>query len=893
GEPRWEQQYRAREPELTSIVDEARRIAPDVFLTPAAKMAAAVDAKRDQVEDAVFARVREDDREAARVLLASADYAHYRKEHARCLVKIMTDLRTRNVANVGRHRRNAYLGATELFVAVPLMVAMWLGIGGIIRGRVRERDKAERMLRDGLAFYTSLTESMNQGIFVLDRDFHYRLWNAAMERMFQVPRDRLIGTGVQPWDVFAHVREQGLEAALRRAMSGQVAERDGICCTLADGSELYTAQTYMPLRSNGGPPSGVLAIVRDVTEARRAAAALRDSERLFRTTFEQAAVGMAHIAPDGRFLKVNQRLCEMLGYSRQELLDKRVEDIAPPDRAEKDLAQTRRLLAGEIDTYSIETRCTRADGSDIWVLATVSVLRDENGAPLYFVDIVQDLSDRRRAEQEIVSLARFPQENPSPVLRISADGTILYGNQASDPLLEMCGCHRGGPIHGPCRQFVADALETGRAAEEEMQCGETTFLLSFVPVLEAGYVNVYAGDITGRRRAEEERRKLESQVQYAQKLESLGVLAGGIAHDFNNLLVAILGNADLALRDSPPESPVRPGLEAIKRAAIRASDLTNQMLAYSGRGRLVVEHLDLNRLVEEMAHLLKVSIAKNVTLTFDLAEGLPPVEADAAQLRQVVMNLITNASEAIGAEQGTVKVSTGVMEADRAYLDQAHLAREIPEGQYVYVDVADTGCGMDEETMAKLFDPFFTTKFTGRGLGLAAALGIVRGHRGAIWVESQVGVGSTLRVLLPGVEVAPGAPTKPEPEEAPETWRGEGTVLVIDDEEGVRTVARSMLERLGYEVVTAADGAEGLAEYRKRPDQVALVLLDMTMPRLGGEETLREIRRIRPDAKVILTSGYPEEDAAKRFAGMGLAGFIQKPFGLSDVVAKLRRALEF
>jgi len=892
GDSRWEHCYREREPQMHAIVEEARHLAPEVFEHPAAEAAAQADARRDEIENQALQRVRQGDLKGAQALLADPEYERDHAIHVHGVGQIVASIRDRNVANLGRHQHNAWHGALDLFIALPLVAVVWMGIGGFVRRRVRDRDRAEKMLREGLAFYNGITESMNQGMFVLDRDFHYRMWNAAMERMFKRSREELIGTGLQPWDVFPYVTEEGVDAMIRLAMGGQAAEREGIRCTMPDGTVRYTAETYLPVRADGEPPGGVLGIVRDVTEARHAAEALRESERLFRSTFEQAAVGMAHVETTGRFLRVNQRLCDMLGYSREDLLAGKLEDVVHPASRAAETAEALRLVAGEIDTYTIEMRFLRADGSEVPVLATASLLRDEAGEPRYFIDVVQDISERKRADEEIASLARFPEENPNPILRISVDGTILYGNEASVPLLSTCGCERGGPVRGALADLHTEAVRTGRPGIGEITVADGVFSLSFAPISESGYVNIYAMDVTARKRADVEREKLQSQVRYAQKLESLGVLAGGIAHDFNNLLVAILGNADLALRDSPPESPVRPGLESIKRAAIRASDLTNQMLAYSGKGRLVVERLDISRLVEEMAHLLKVSISKNVTLRFDLDDSLPPVEADATQLRQVVMNLITNASEAIGAEQGAVQVVTGVMDADRAYIDHCRLAEGIPEGRYAYVEVSDTGCGMDDETMARLFDPFFTTKFTGRGLGLAAVLGIVRGHRGAIRVQSSPGEGSTFRVLLPAVETGQAEAPRAAPAEGVETWRGQGTVLVIDDEEGVRSVARSMLERLGFDVLTAADGAEGLESYRQDPDRIKLVMLDVTMPRLGGEQTLREIRLLRPEAKVILSSGYPEDAAARQFAGMGLSGFIQKPFGMWEMVAKLRAALE-
>jgi CheY-like chemotaxis protein len=382
-------------------------------------------------------------------------------------------------------------------------------------------------------------------------------------------------------------------------------------------------------------------------------------------------------------------------------------------------------------------------------------------------------------------------------------------------------------------------------------------------------------------------------MQQTQKLESLGVLAGGIAHDFNNLLVAILGNAGLALMELPKESPARQTVQAIETAAQRAAELTRQMLAYSGKGKFVIEPLNLSKLVEEMAHLLEVSVSKRAVLKYRFAPNLPPIEGDATQIRQIIMNLITNASDAIGERSGVISISTGLMHCDRAYLQSSYLDSDLPEGDYVYLEVADTGEGMDEATRERIFDPFFTTKFTGRGLGLAAVLGIVRGHSGAIKLYSEMGRGSTFKVMLPAAALLDQSGAEPSHgSTAPAAAETRAlTVLVVDDDETVRSVTRRMLEHAGYTVLQAADGVEALEIYGANPG-IDVVLLDMTMPHMDGEETFRELRRISGDVKVVLTSGYNEQDATERFAGKGLAGFIQKPYRPAELVAKITETAE-
>lgn len=393
-----------------------------------------------------------------------------------------------------------------------------------------------------------------------------------------------------------------------------------------------------------------------------------------------------------------------------------------------------------------------------------------------------------------------------------------------------------------------------------------------------------ARDVTEKIKAEEEKLQLERQLLHAQKLESLGVLAGGIAHDFNNILMAVMGNAELALMRINKESPAVDNLQKIEQASTRAADLARQMLAYSGKGKFVVENIDLNRLLQEMLHMLEVSISKKALLKMDLHPSLPQMEADATQIRQVVMNLVINASEAIGDDNGFISLKTSSLRCDRSYLKDAWLEVDVPEGEYICLEVSDNGCGMDSATRNRIFDPFFTTKFTGRGLGMAAALGIVRGHRGAIIVDSEPRRGSSFRVLFP---TADSTADIGEAVIRQESWKGSGTLLLVDDEDAVRGIASEMLQQLGFDLLTASDGRTAIELFAANP-QVGIVLLDLTMPHMDGERCLVELQKIRPDVKVVMSSGYTEYEVTRKLSGKQLAGFIQKPYRLNALVEALR-----
>ncbi len=394
-------------------------------------------------------------------------------------------------------------------------------------------------------------------------------------------------------------------------------------------------------------------------------------------------------------------------------------------------------------------------------------------------------------------------------------------------------------------------------------------------------------DLTERLRDQAERTRLDHKIQESQKLESLGVLAGGVAHDFNNLLTTILGNASLAQMDSPANAPAQPCLQQIEIAAERAAGLCQQMLAYSGQGRFVVKRTDLSALIRESAGLLRASVNRKAVLDLRLAEHLPATIADVTQMQQMLMSLVVNAGEALGENPGTITIATGTIQATRADFAAAHLAPDLPEGEYVFLEIADTGTGISHETRDKIFDPFFSTKFTGRGLGLAAVLGIVRGHRGAIRVTSEPGVGSTFRVLLPST----GTPSLQAEFPFPASSRTARLILLVDDEESVRTAIRRMLENLGYEVLLAADGFEAVEQVREAGPRLSAVLLDLTMPRMDGAEAFLAMRALQPALRVLLMSGFAEQQALARFAGLGLTGFLQKPFKPDRLRDQLTAAL--
>ncbi len=507
------------------------------------------------------------------------------------------------------------------------------------------------------------------------------------------------------------------------------------------------------------------------------------------------------------------------------------------------------------------------------------------------------------ANVEARKLAEVIRRAAEAVVITDADGVIEYVNPAFErlsgytlteaagqtPRIVKSGEHDDAYYAGMWRAITQGQTWHGEFRNRRKDGAIYHVEQTIVPLLDAeggiaGYASVQR-DIT-------EQRALEAQLRHADRLESLGVLAGGIAHDFNNLLTAILGNVDLARNKLDESSPALKHLDAIGQAGQSAADLCRQMLAYSGKGKFVIQPLDLSEMLEGMGKLIAVSVPKHVRIEQKLAAGLPPVEADIAQMQQVALNLITNAAEAIGEKQGTITLATGRMHCDAEWLAASLGSDDAAPGDYVWLEVADTGCGMTPEVLERVFDPFFTTKFTGRGLGMSAMLGIVRGHGGRMRIDTQPGRGTRITVAFPA---APGAEAAARGEGRPElpTVSASGAALVVDDEAELRKVGAAMLLKMGFsEVVEAADGEEAVRRFSERPEAFKLVLLDMTMPRMDGQTCFAELRRVRPDARVILTSGYSEEEIAGRFANDALAGFVQKPFRMESLARAVRRALD-
>ena len=716
---------------------------------------------------------------------------------------------------------------------------------------------------------------------------------------------------------------------------------------------LWVSARAVPFYGEEGARAGFLGTFVDVTSLKEAEDKLIASEERYRSIFDNILDVYYETSLTGEILEVSPSIEGLGNFSRSELLGRSMLEFYTDQSARGKLIEAL-VQYGGVHDYEVDLRDKK--GEKVPCAISCKLERNENGEPVKIIGSMRDIR-QRKAIEEMLRVERYTLEliaegeslrtilenivhtveTQAPgmlcsILTVDPDGKRLHTAAAPslpDAYNQAVDGVEIGPEVGSCGRAAATkscvvvediAASPWWADYKDLAMSHGLRACWSQPVVAANgkllgtfamyysqprkpsrhhlqLINAAARLATvaiERAHAEEERHNLEAQMRQTQKLESLGVLAGGIAHDFNNLLTGIMGYASLASHSlTGSELPAARHVGEIQKVAQRAADLTKQMLAYSGKGRFLVMPVNLSKLVDELAHLLEISISKKARVHYDFHSSLPLVEVDSAQVQQVVMNLITNASEALGEQPGDIRISTGVIDARQEYLRSPYIDAELPEGRYVYVDVVDTGCGMNEETRSRIFDPFFTTKFTGRGLGMSAVLGIMRGHHGTIKVESALGKGTTVRLLFPPAQIA-------EPETVKrwsnrvvsrEEHSDQETILIVDDEEMVRSIAALILAESGYRVLTAADGAQALEVYAREGHAIDLVLLDLTMPIKDGVETLHELRTSGATVPVILSSGYTEQEVKDRINGDRFEAFVQKPYTRESMLGTIRDVL--
>ena len=777
----------------------------------------------------------------------------------------------------------------------------------------RKNDEVQR--RESEERYRSALSAIHEAVMVFDQNGIILACNPSCERMFGVKPEIMIGHSVVA-GTWKSIREDGSlfpaseYPAIVSAREGRALSNINMGLQTPSGELMWIAMNSEPIfRAGESMAHGAVVSITDITERKRAEQALRESEkRLEAIVSNTPNVAVEGYDIDGRVLYWNKAAEKIFGFSAQEAVGKTLDQLILDPEATGEFVEMLRMLDRSGATLQpTEWSFKARNGREGWLYSTIFPIPVARGKEFICMDV--DISQLKTAERELaqsLSLVQATLESTADgILAVDNTGTIKSWNGKFIEMwnidLKLLEARDDEKVRSSVIHQIANADDWVRNLKE---LHSTPTLSAFFTIhLKDGrvferythpqYLNgeiigrvLSFRDVTARVSAEKERLALERKLLETQKLESLGVLAGGIAHDFNNLLAAVLGNVSLAAMQIPPDSPARPFLGSIETTTHRAAELCKQMLAYSGKGRFVVQPVNVNALIQEMAELLRISISKNISLSFNLA-AVHPVAADATQIRQVVMNLIINASEAIGTEKtGVVSLRSGVCQMTQAALAEAYLAPELPAGEYLYIEVADSGCGMDAMTKARIFDPFFTTKFTGRGLGLAAVLGIVRGHRGAIKVESAVGHGTTFRVLLPA--------QTPLPETAPRTAppKLSGNLLLVEDDEMLRMLQVRMVESIGMSALSVGSGPEALELFRKQPHHFSAVLMDLALPGMSGEDVCGEMLALRPDLPILLMSGFENAEVILRCGKKGNVRFLQKPFTPADLIREISLLLK-
>lgn len=780
-----------------------------------------------------------------------------------------------------------------------LIMARARDISDIKKARLafQESEKRYRLLIEKNEFPIVVTSiSTNQVLFINERAAQF----------FEVPACEAIGNIARDYWAYSEDRDNFIKALKE---NGKLENYE---CELRSKSGKYY---WVLLSANIIDYEGdqaIFLICNDITGRKRAEEALKVSEEQYRMLADTSPEMIYLIDTHGYVKYINPSAAKSLAMNPKDATNKHLMGLFPKELAQKHLRvvqtviATREVFKGTIlEPFPV---------GEIWIDVLLTPIIDKDNNVVGVLGLSNDVTQRKNAEEalkesEALFRSQFEYGNIGIAITSVEKGWLRVNRR----LCEMFGYPEEELRQKTWSEMtvpedLARDLEQFnkvlRGESETYELDKRFFRKDGAILSTHLTVSCYRNpdrsvkffiasflDITERIKAEEARVEMERRLLHSQKLESLGVLAGGIAHDFNNLLAAVIGNLDIALMDLPEDSPAREDIEQALRASERATELTRQMLAYSGKGHFAIRQISLNEMVHENADIFKAIIPKTITVNLELANSISLIVADQGQVQQVIMNMITNAAEAIGANPGIISIRTGVGEFKQEYLNKSRLEIKPCAGKYVYVEVSDSGCGMDEDTQHRLFEPFFTTKFTGRGLGMSAVSGIVNGHQGAIIIDSAPGKGTTIRVLFPAYDVSRYHVSSNEAS----TRRGltndqlpSGTILIVDDEEIVRKYTAAVVKRLGFETIVAANGDEAVSLFRKNPNDFICVILDLTMPVMDGLTTFLELKKLNPDQKVILLSGYSERDATCRFEGRGLSGFLQKPFRLEELRDKLQ-----
>lgn len=805
---------------------------------------------------------------------------------------------------------------THMLVESGLQRMRYLESETRLREALRKVEIQSVMLQESAANLTATLNATVDGILAIGTNREILFYNQHFSELWNIPEELLASADVVT--LLEYVQGQladpdGFMAETARLCNSAESSFDTIA--FADGRILE--RFSLPVHLEESRTMGRVWSFREVTAQKRAEDNLITSNKLLQTIINTIPIRVFWKDAQLRYLGCNQIFARDEGVaSAEELIGRDDFQLVWRDQAEQYRADDRLVMESGRPKLFYEERQTTSAREVVWLRTSKTPLVDEAQRTFAVLGIYEDITERRQAENELKAsqqrLSILIEALPDAVFLkdgsgrwqfVNSVGLELFGlknknwrNKTQNDLIELQPA-----VAAAFRSCLSSDEQTWLMAvpqrfEEHITAKDgTTHILDFtkIPLFEEdggrkGMV-VVGKDVTESRNEELNKLEMERQLQHTQKLESLGVLAGGIAHDFNNILAVIIGNCSLA-RMSPDS--LEECMPAIESAAERAAGLCRQMLAYAGKAESVFATFDMRVLTEDMVRMLKSSISKNVTILLDSSDDATCICGDSSQIGQIVMNLIINAAEAIGeSAHGTVSISLAAAPFPSGHPERDYHGKPIPPGRYLCLEVTDSGCGMVEETSRRIFEPFFTTKSTGRGLGMSAVLGIISSHNGALQLLSRHGRGTTFKVFLPVPEQGPAASEKLQDGADDSSWRVNKTILLVDDEDQLLSIAKSMLERQGFTVFTAVDGLDALDVYQKNAASIDLVLTDISMPQMDGYELVRELNMLNPGLPIIVSSGFGEKTVAAQLEQNIIAAMIGKPYRFDKLLETLENVV--
>ncbi len=839
-----------------------------------------VDHKVDAMERKALSLAGQGEHDNAVALLSGPEYEEQRQAYNAGMKTFIDNARgVLEVRRDGRSRRIRGVLAADS-IALPLIAMAWFLVYKRQKRR-RERAATERKLDVFAREWQKTFNAISDGVCIVDKNEGKILQcNIAMAQMLRRPHKQIVGRTC--CELIHGSPERAKRCPLERMCKTGRSET-----TDYQIGDKWLRIKVDPLKNDDGEVVGAVHITSDITEQRKANRALRESENKFRLAFANAQDAIVWIdAESGVVTNCNKATEELFGRKTKEIVEHHHTMLSPAGKSE----HFHSLLdgsGGQLNSNA-EAEISTTEGQTKTVAISVSTMRVDGKEIIQ--GIIRDITESKRAHEEINSLAKFPSEDPNPVLRISEDGNLLYANDASSPVLRTWRIREGQLLPELWRTRVAEIAGSSGSETYEMECDDgQAFFLTLQPIVGSGYVNAYGLDITKRKKAENEKIELELQLSQQQKMEAIGTLAGGIAHDFNNILAAMQGYLELSLDDLSDETAVRDHLEKILSCVHRATKLVRQILTFSRKNQQEQEkeQVQISSIVKEVHGMLRSSLPATIKFNRKIQADSSVIMADPTQIHQVLVNLCTNASHAMRDAGGLLEVILQDIDLD----SETRVGDELLEpGPYVKITVTDTGCGMDKEVQERIFEPFFTTRKVneGTGLGLSVVHGIIKSHEGAITVGSAPGKGTTFEIFLPKIDSVEIQDTEPSDQRA----RDKEVILLVDDEEVMVDVTRQILDRLGYEVIATTSSVDALETFQAKPDQFDLVITDQVMPDMTGTQLAEKLISIRPDISIILCSGFPENVSPDQLESIGIKEFVLKPVTRQEIGRIIRKVLD-